>query len=109
MVLCLSSIFITFIIELSALRWGMKRMSAAKTQPIMSEVNISQIIGVAILELGVALHKLAALSIYTALTFSSVLIGLTLAVDDEFTTLFIVLIFHRTLWLESALIIDGVR
>jgi zinc transporter 1/2/3 len=42
---------------------------------------MAQILGVAILEFGVVLH--------------SVIIGLTLAVDDGFTTLFIVLIFHR--------------
>jgi len=42
----------------------------------------TQIIGIAILEFGVALH--------------SVLIGLTLAVDEDFKILFIVLVFHQT-------------
>jgi zinc transporter 1/2/3 len=41
----------------------------------------AQIIGVGILEFGVVLH--------------SVLIGLTLAVDSQFKTLFVVIIFHR--------------
>ena len=41
----------------------------------------SQVIGVAILEFGVLLH--------------SILVGLTLAVNDEFRVLFVVLIFHR--------------
>ncbi|KAF9443584.1 ZIP zinc/iron transport family [Macrolepiota fuliginosa MF-IS2] len=43
---------------------------------------ITQIIGVAILEFGVALH--------------SFLIGLTLAVDEKFKILFVVLSFHQT-------------
>jgi zinc transporter 1/2/3 len=43
---------------------------------------LTQIIGVAILEFGVVLH--------------SVLIGLTLAVDEDFKVLFIVIIFHQT-------------
>ncbi|KAG6845512.1 hypothetical protein H0H87_008409 [Tephrocybe sp. NHM501043] len=42
----------------------------------------AQIIGVAILEFGVALH--------------SILIGLTLAVDPDFKVLFVVLVFHQT-------------
>jgi solute carrier family 39 (zinc transporter), member 1/2/3 len=41
----------------------------------------AQIISVAILEFGVVLH--------------SVLVGLTLAVDENFIILFVVLIFHR--------------
>ena len=41
----------------------------------------AQILGIAILEFGVLLH--------------SVLIGLTLAVDEQFTILFVVIIFHR--------------
>jgi zinc transporter 1/2/3 len=41
----------------------------------------AQLVGVAILEFGVVLH--------------SVIIGLTLAVDEAFRTLFVVLIFHR--------------
>lgn len=43
--------------------------------------GVAQLIAVAILEFGVILH--------------SVFIGLTLAVNDEFVTLFIVIIFHR--------------
>ncbi|KAG7091802.1 hypothetical protein E1B28_008205 [Marasmius oreades] len=43
---------------------------------------LAQIIGIAILEFGVVLH--------------SVLIGLTLAVDEQFKVLFIVLAFHQT-------------
>jgi zinc transporter 1/2/3 len=43
---------------------------------------LAQIVGIAILEFGVLLH--------------SVLIGLTLAVDEEFKILFIVLVFHQT-------------
>ncbi|KAG7091791.1 hypothetical protein E1B28_008195 [Marasmius oreades] len=43
---------------------------------------LAQIIGIAILEFGVVLH--------------SVLVGLTLAVDEEFKILFIVLVFHQT-------------
>lgn len=42
---------------------------------------LAQIVGVFILEFGVLLH--------------SVLIGLTLAVSDDFITLFVVIIFHR--------------
>jgi zinc transporter 1/2/3 len=40
-----------------------------------------QLIGVAVLEFGVVLH--------------SIIIGLTLAVNDNFIILFIVIIFHR--------------
>ncbi|KAG9086202.1 high-affinity Zn(2+) transporter zrt1 [Ceratobasidium sp. UAMH 11750] len=43
---------------------------------------MAQILGVVILEFGVVFH--------------SVLIGLTLAVDADFTVLFVVLIFHQT-------------
>jgi len=43
---------------------------------------LAQIIGVAILEFGIALH--------------SVLIGMTLAVDPQFKILFVVLVFHQT-------------
>ena len=42
---------------------------------------LAQIVGVFILEFGVLLH--------------SVLIGLTLAVSNDFVTLFVVIIFHR--------------
>lgn len=44
--------------------------------------TVAQIIGVSILEFGVIFH--------------SVLIGLTLAVDEDFKVLFIVLVFHQT-------------
>ena len=47
----------------------------------LTDSAAGQIIGIAILEFGVLLH--------------SVLIGLTLAVDQQFTILFVVLIFHR--------------
>ena len=43
--------------------------------------GVAQLIAVAILEFGVIMH--------------SVFIGLTLVVNEEFTTLFIVFIFHR--------------
>ncbi|KZS94642.1 ZIP zinc/iron transport family [Sistotremastrum niveocremeum HHB9708] len=46
------------------------------------DTPLAQIVGIAILEFGVLLH--------------SVLIGLTLAVDPDFITLFIVIIFHQT-------------
>ncbi|KAH9931969.1 Zinc/iron permease [Fomitopsis serialis] len=48
----------------------------------LSDSAIAQIIGIAILEFGVVLH--------------SVLVGLTLAVDEEFKILFIVIVFHQT-------------
>ena len=50
------------------------------SEPSHAEVA-AQLIGVAVLEFGVILH--------------SVIIGLTLAVNDEFITLFIVIIFHQ--------------
>ena len=46
-----------------------------------SAEGISQLIAVSVLEFGVMLH--------------SVIIGLTLAVNEDFITLFIVIIFHR--------------
>ncbi|KAG6909353.1 hypothetical protein DXG01_000953 [Tephrocybe rancida] len=48
----------------------------------LADSPAAQIIGVAILEFGVALH--------------SILIGLTLAVDPDFKVLFVVLVFHQT-------------
>jgi zinc transporter 1/2/3 len=48
----------------------------------VSDNVLTQIIGVAILEFGVVLH--------------SVLVGLTLAVDEQFKILFVVLVFHQT-------------
>ncbi|KAH7323423.1 ZIP-like iron-zinc transporter [Rhizoctonia solani] len=47
----------------------------------MSDSALAQLLGVAILEFGVVFH--------------SVLIGMTLAVDEDFIVLFIVLIFHQ--------------
>ncbi|KAL5492166.1 hypothetical protein ACEPAI_3613 [Sanghuangporus weigelae] len=51
-----------------------------KADPL-KESAISQIIGICVLEFGVVLH--------------SVLIGLTLAVDEDFKVLFVVLVFHQ--------------
>lgn len=50
------------------------------SEPSSAEAS-AQLIGVAVLEIGVILH--------------SVIIGLTLAVNEEFTTLFVVIIFHQ--------------
>ncbi|KAJ7576897.1 ZIP-like iron-zinc transporter [Mycena floridula] len=119
--LCLLSIFSIFVVELIAFRWGTAKLAhigqhhdahghgpgshaahgpegnASETKPELlgSDVEAAtseqhhfldaaatQIIGVAILEFGVALH--------------SVLIGLTLAVNQEFKVLLIVLVFHQT-------------
>ncbi|RDB23651.1 Zinc-regulated transporter 1 [Hypsizygus marmoreus] len=124
--LCLLSIFIIFLVELIAFRWGTARLlrlglhhdahghnlgsHAAhgpeanynvqpQTDPkpehdsdiesaghaahnTILDNAVAQIIGIAILEFGVALH--------------SVLIGLTLAVDPDFKVLFAVLVFHQT-------------
>lgn len=51
-------------------------------RPVLTDSALAQILGVAILEFGVVFH--------------SVLIGLTLAVDEDFIILFVVLIFHQT-------------
>ncbi|KAG6861081.1 hypothetical protein C0995_004180 [Termitomyces sp. Mi166 len=124
--LCMLSIFVIFIVELVAFRWGMAKLeklgiaydphghdigSHAAHGPEPNEVvshevsaqekahsqgdvesqdyggvtvdnAAAQIIGVAILEFGIILH--------------SVLIGLTLATDQQFKILFIVIIFHQT-------------
>ncbi|KAJ3784167.1 ZIP-like iron-zinc transporter [Lentinula aff. detonsa] len=123
--LCLLSIFSIFILELVAFRWGTallakigvhhdahghdtgshaahgpegnisntsKDVEASPSDMISSKSDehqhrvldsaISQVIGVAILEFGVVLH--------------SVLIGLTLAVNEGFKVLFVVLVFHQT-------------
>lgn len=68
--------------------------------------SATQILGVAILEFGVILHRYALLipllRFERILTFGnfdfddSVLIGLTLAVDEDFKVLFVVIVFHRT-------------
>ncbi|QRV74224.1 ZIP Zinc/iron transport family protein [Ceratobasidium sp. AG-Ba] len=49
---------------------------------VLTDSALAQILGVVILEFGVVFH--------------SILIGMTLAVDEDFTVLFIVLIFHQT-------------
>ncbi|KAF9007211.1 ZIP zinc/iron transport family [Cyathus striatus] len=55
--------------------------SEVRASPMTTDA-LGQVIGIAILEFGIALH--------------SVLIGLTLAVDPDFKVLFVVLIFHQT-------------
>ncbi|KAF9531709.1 ZIP-like iron-zinc transporter [Crepidotus variabilis] len=124
--LCMLSIFSIFIVELVAFRWGTQKLanigkthdahghdlgshaahgpegvSESKTvEASKSEASsdieaaspkhnhvfdhnvLTQVIGVGILEFGVVLH--------------SVLIGLTLAVDQDFKVLFVVLVFHQT-------------
>ncbi|KAJ7763669.1 ZIP-like iron-zinc transporter [Mycena maculata] len=120
--LCLLSIFSIFILELVAFRWGTSKLEkiglrhdphghytgshaahgpeGARTPPKESidveeqleghhhhlthldDSASAQIVGIAILEFGVLLH--------------SVLIGLTLAVDEGFKILFVVIIFHQT-------------
>ncbi|KAF7310046.1 ZIP-like iron-zinc transporter [Mycena indigotica] len=117
--LCLLSIFSIFIVELVAFRWGTAKLDSIGlrhdphghhtgshaahgpegTQTPPSDVEealqkpqqhhhhlgdsaSAQIVGIAILEFGVLLH--------------SVLIGLTLAVDEKFRILFIVIVFHQT-------------
>ncbi|KAJ8518573.1 hypothetical protein ONZ45_g4375 [Pleurotus djamor] len=118
--LCLLSIFVIFIVELIAFRWGTAKLAklgithdphghgvgshvphgpegeVAETKKSEGHEDVesansfktythdamAQIIGIAILEFGIVLH--------------SVLIGLTLAVDEDFIVLFIVLIFHQT-------------
>ncbi|KAJ7210444.1 ZIP-like iron-zinc transporter [Mycena pura] len=123
--LCLLSIFFIFILELVAFRWGTSKLGSiglrhdphghhtgshaahgpegAQTPSTahsdteaqehghrhhhhgdghLDDSASAQIVGIAILEFGVLLH--------------SVLIGLTLAVDESFKILFIVIIFHQT-------------
>ncbi|KAJ7509065.1 ZIP-like iron-zinc transporter [Mycena galericulata] len=120
--LCLLSIMSIFILELVAFRWGTSRLQKLhltydvhghgvgshaahgpegsspevlpkridddpESQDVQHLSNLddmaaAQIIGVAILEFGVLLH--------------SVLIGLTLAVDESFKVLFVVIVFHQT-------------
>ncbi|KAI0046087.1 ZIP zinc/iron transport family [Auriscalpium vulgare] len=57
------------------------REDSAADQADAEHNALAQIIGVAILEFGIVLH--------------SVLIGLTLAVDEDFKTLFVVIVFHQ--------------
>ncbi|EJD07290.1 ZIP zinc/iron transport family [Fomitiporia mediterranea MF3/22] len=118
--LCMFSIFVIFFVELFAFRWGTAKLAKlgitydshghntgtghaahgpeaavatetasaqAPERPVSSGELIkasalAQVIGIFILEFGVLLH--------------SVLIGLTLAVDEDFKVLFVVLIFHQT-------------
>ncbi|KAF8661365.1 hypothetical protein AX16_001459 [Volvariella volvacea WC 439] len=122
--LCQLSIFLIFIAELVAFRWGTaklaqigihhdahghslgshaahgpeglgspdKKLDTRSDEELHSHSDshltrvdgdvLTQIVGVAILEFGVALH--------------SILIGLTLAVDEGFRVLFVVLLFHQT-------------
>ncbi|KAJ6545292.1 ZIP-like iron-zinc transporter [Mycena capillaripes] len=117
--LCLLSIFSIFILELITFRWGTLKLEkiglrhdqhghytgshaahgpeGTKT-PVSENADVeaqqedhhdhlddsasAQIVGIAILEFGVLLH--------------SVLIGLTLAVDEGFKILFVVIVFHQT-------------
>jgi zinc transporter 1/2/3 len=68
---------------------------------------LSQIIGVAVLESGIALHRStnAFFLFIPDLTFDeSVLIGLALAVDPNFKIVFVVLIFHRARYILSQLL-----
>lgn len=72
-------------------------LSLPEDENIMDKA-LSQIIGVAVLESGIALHRSAnAFFLFIPnLTFhESVLIGLALAVNPEFKIVFVVLIFHR--------------
>jgi len=70
---------------------------------VSDESVMAQLIGVAILEFGVILHRFVKpSSIYGSpreverTLCCSVLIGLTLAVDEGFKVLFVVVVFHRT-------------
>lgn len=126
--ICMLSIFVLFILEIVAYRWGTAKLAAigkthdahghgqalaahsahgpepptqekavAQKESSLSDVETAdshdhefkpdantagQIVGIAILEFGVVLH--------------SVLIGLTLAVAEDFKILFVVLVFHQT-------------
>ncbi|TFL02510.1 Zinc/iron permease [Pterulicium gracile] len=127
--ICMLSIFLLFIIELVAFRWGTSRLAKLgithdahghgvggghsahgpeagsvtndKTKTVDGSsssvtshsleytammdregATAQQIVGVGILEFGVLLH--------------SVLIGLTLAVTEDYTVLFVVILFHQT-------------
>ena len=52
-----------------------------KSDPLAHLSTIPQVIGIFILEFGILLH--------------SALLGLTLAVDEDFKILFVVIVFHR--------------
>lgn len=75
----------TAVSPISATREKAKDLESADNQSINSLPSsaeaAAQLIGVAVLEVGVILH--------------SVIIGLTLAVNEDFTTLFVVIIFHQ--------------
>jgi len=58
------------------------KLEKANFDSVLDDSIATQIIGVAILEFGVVLH--------------SILIGLTLAVNEDFKVLFIVIVFHQT-------------
>jgi zinc transporter 1/2/3 len=72
------------------------------------ENAMAQLIGVAILEFGVILHRHISSIAYhhhpaqLIEPAPSVLIGLTLAVDEKFKVLFVVIIFHRGYYLSIA-------
>jgi len=105
--LAMLSLFSLFVVELIAFRWGTARLArlgipqecdttsshhhvhhekgdeeTASSSGSGPDSVSAQIISVAILEFGVVLH--------------SVLVGLTLAVDENFIILFVVLVFHQT-------------
>lgn len=63
--------------------------TAAKLHPLaaLDGSALAQITGIFVLEFGILLHSL--------------LIGLTLAVDENFKVLFVVLVFHRTCYPSS--------
>ena len=73
---------------------------------ISDEGAMAHLIGVAILEFGVILHRFVKTFFFPFTVFflrevdqplrRSVLIGLTLAVDESFKVLFVVIVFHRT-------------
>lgn len=76
---------------------------ATHTTTVTDESAMAQLIGVGILEFGVILHRFV--KPFTPLRFAetgderpsrySVLIGLTLAVNENFKVLFVVIVFHR--------------
>ena len=72
------------------------------TVTMTDESAMAQLIGVGILEFGVILHRFVKLSLHASPTGDeqslcySVLIGLTLAVNENFKILFVVIVFHRT-------------
>ena len=73
------------------------------TVTMTDESAMAQLIGVGILEFGVILHRFVKpFSLYCLpagdepSSCCSVLIGLTLAVNESFKILFVVIVFHRT-------------